>query len=156
MEHITIGEWEDIPEGERVRRKDLCENKCFGHSCKCHEHLSKRGMEKLAKAKQDKVDFLSRETNFISHEALRRYFVRLTQYGYYNYESTYRLLALMMLNSFRQEFACYFNKTDEGVIERLLNCLYCSICAIPSPDYVVETQLNTLGNTRKDYQNYYE
>lgn len=152
---VHYGEWVDLEPNEHISKKELCENKCHGHNCKCHEHLSKRGMARLAKEKQDIIDALTKETNFISHEALRRYFVRLTQYGYYDYKSVYRLMALMMINNFRDEFGCYFNKQDETIIERVLNCLYCSICAIPQPKHVVETELNYLGNTRQDYQYQY-
>lgn len=147
--------WEEVQPDENIDAK-LCDNMCGHNHCKCAPHLSKRGMELLAMRKLKEVEELTKETQLLSHEALRRYFVRLTQYGYYDYQSTYRLLALLMINSFRTEFAAFHNKRDEAVIERVLNCLYCSICAIPRPDRIVETEVTTKGSTRRDYINEYE
>lgn len=96
------------------------------------------------------IDELIQQTKEISHEALRRYFVRLTQYGYYNYDAVYRLMALMMINNFREEFRKFITTKDESIIERVLNCLYCSICAIPMPDNIENVQLTVKGNTRNE------
>lgn len=148
------GVWERLPDGQIIKDCDKCENKCID-TCDCTPHTSKRDMEKIAQAKQDIIDELTKGTNVIAHETLRRYFVTLSQYGYFNYEGVYRILALLMLRDFRQEFSCYYNKEDEAIIQRLLNCLYCSICAIPHPDY---RNVNTTyqGKTKQDYINYYE
>ena len=96
------------------------------------------------------IDQLESNTEVVANEALRRYFVTLSQYGYYDYTSVYRLLALVMLTNFRGEFQAYWTKKDEATIQRLLECLYCSICAIPSPTYDVNTEVN---RNRKDYVN---
>jgi hypothetical protein len=101
--------------------------------------------------KQKLIDDLSGKTEIITNEALRRYFVTLSQYGYYDYTSVYRILALVMLANFRKEFNCFWNEKDEAIIQRILECLYCSVCAIPSPTQNVETELNCIGNNRKDY-----
>lgn len=148
------GVWEKLPDGSIIKECDECKNKCGHNYCGCTPHTSKRDMEKYAKIKQEVIDKLTKDTDIIAHETLRRYFVRLTQYGYYNYEAVYRILALMLVSEFRQEFAMFHNKEDERILQRLLDCLYCSICAIPSPDYITETTPN--GETRKDYINYYE
>lgn len=105
----------------------------------------------INKEEKDKlIDQLESNTEVIANEALRRYFVTLSQYGYYDYTSVYRLLALVMLTNFRGEFQAYWTKKDEAIIQRLLECLYCSICAIPSPTYDVNTEVN---RNRKDYVN---
>lgn len=158
IETKEVGEWHKLPDGEEINKCEECKRKHHHYrGCGCKKHISKRDMEKAAKAKDAFVDKLTTETNDVLHETLRRYFVTVSQYGYYNYEAVYRILALDMIAKFRKEFACFWNKKDEGVISRLLNCLYCSICAIPRPSNSnVETQLNTTGNTKQDYLNYYE
>lgn len=101
--------------------------------------------------KEKLINNLSGKTEVITNEALRRYFVTLSQYGYYDYTSVYRILALVMIANFRNEFNCFWNEKDEAIIQRVLECLYCSICAIPSPVQNVETELNCQGGNRKDY-----
>lgn len=149
------GEWHDVPEGQTIDPKELC--KCKPHSnCGCKRHLSKIQMEKESKRIQSVIDKLTDDAEMVAHESLRRYFVRLSQYGYYDYKATYRILALMMITNFRDEFSQFWNKEDERVIERVLNCLYCSICAIPRPDRIVDTEITEKGATRKDYVPMYD
>ena len=150
-EEIDSGEWAKVKDEEELN--NLCNCPPFHH---CHKHhISKKDMIKDAIKKEKIVEELTKDTSNVTHEALRRYFVRLSQYGYYDYNSVYRLLALTVIANFRKEFSCYWNKEDESIIEKVLNCLYCSICAIPRPDRIVETELTHTGNTRKDYINYY-
>lgn len=116
-------------------------------------HKNSCGVKPESKEKIDPKVFemLTSTSEDIANEALRRYFVTLSQYGYYDYTSVYRLLAMVMLANFRDEFHCFWTKKDEATIQRVLECLYCSICAIPSPTHTVETEINCDGKNRKDY-----
>lgn len=98
--------------------------------------------------KEELINKLTDDTNIIANETLRRYFVTLSQYGYYDYQSVYRILALLAIKDIRTEFSQFWNECDEAIIEKALDCLYCSICAIPSPTNVVNTEIN---KNRKDY-----
>ena len=149
-QEVAKSGWHEVPEGTEINNGELC--KCKGHgNCGCKTHLSKRKMEKESERIDKIVSALTEDTDIVAHEALRRYFVRLSQYGYYDYESVYRLMALIMIDEFREEFSCFWNKKDESVIERVLDCLYCSICAIPRPDRFSDTSLSCTNATRKDY-----
>lgn len=104
--------------------------------------------------KEELINKLTNNANILANETLRRYFVTLSQYGYYNYEAVYRILALFAIKDIRAEFAQYWNKCDESIIEKALNCLYCSICTIPSPTNVVNTEINHNRNDYNKLNNY--
>lgn len=104
--------------------------------------------------REELINKLTNNANILANETLRRYFVTLSQYGYYNYEAVYRILALFAIKDIRAEFAQYWNKCDESIIEKALNCLYCSICAIPSPTNVVNTEINHNRNDYNKLNNY--
>lgn len=103
--------------------------------------------------KEDIIEKLNANNHIIADEALRRYFVTLSQYGYYDYQSVYRILALLIIPEFREEFACFWTSEDESIMQRVLNCLYCSVCAIPSPTPVVNTEIHCKTSNRRDYAN---
>lgn len=104
--------------------------------------------------KKELINKLTEDANILANETLRRYFVALSQYGYYNYEAVYRILALFAIKDIRAEFAQYWNKCDESIIEKALSCLYCSICAIPNPTNVVNTEVNKNRNDYVKLNNY--
>jgi hypothetical protein len=73
----------------------------------------------------------------IVYNAIIKYYTALSKLGYYKYGDVFSLLVLCFLRDFvYQDYRGILNKSDYGIIEKALNCLFGSNCLIPYPDYL--------------------
>lgn len=92
------------------------------------------------------------EVDIVSQESLRRYFEILRKKGYYNYEGVYRIILLTAIQQLiNSDMAQFITPCDKKVVEDALSKLYCSICPIPTPQYLVNSNVSVNGTTEDLY-----
>ena len=73
----------------------------------------------------------------IVYNSITKYYAALEKTGYMPYKNVLSLLLLCFFRDFvYQDFRGILNKSDYGIIEKALNCLFGSNCLIPYPDYL--------------------
>lgn len=77
------------------------------------------------------------------YNILNNYFNALTNTGYKSYNSVEKILALICIQEFLDEFKCYISDEDYSRINKALTCLYGSDCLIPYPDYYNNSTMST-------------
>lgn len=89
---------------------------------------------------------MANEVDIVSQESLRRYFEILRKKGYYNYEGVYRIILLTAIQQLiNSDMAQFITPCDKKIIDKALNSLYCSICPIPTPQYIANTDISVNG-----------
>lgn len=87
------------------------------------------------------VDAMEELTN-ITQEALQRYFITLSQFGYRKYSDVFKLIVLLFIEeTLLDEWADFVDEEDYRHIIQALYCLYGSTCLIDFPVYEVYDSL---------------
>lgn len=72
----------------------------------------------------------------LSVDSINKYFHTLSVLGYKNYDSVYKLLALLFIEELlTSELSTFVNDEDYRTITNFLYCLYGSNCMIEFPSY---------------------
>ncbi len=84
----------------------------------------------------------------IAREALDNYFAVLTKTGYLNDRDTNKLLFLLFIDDFLDNFMGYVTQEDYNTLVRIINCLGQTDCIIPMFECKYDAQV--VGTTLED------